>query len=835
MPALFAIRPVQLESSTGKVLVALVLEISLDMINQVMLNLVGMGESGDAYLVGQDHLLRSEPYREQGVGSIYDSFRNPARNRLDTRAIQQGLRGASGVVHTNNDLGEAVYTAFDNLEVGDHRWAMIVEVGDEEAHQLLNLLNWNLLVVGGVVLVLVLLLGYGLARKIGRPLQQTTQLLQQVIADERFDQRLTVSGHDEVGMMAMQFNRLLEYLQESFLRQEKSQKRIDHALYQLNEAQHMARIGSWTLDLRNNVLEWSDEIFSIFEIDKERFGASYEAFLEAVHPEDREQVDRVYRNSVVQHSKYEYEHRLLMSDGRIKHVQESGFTRYDEHGEPYLSIGTVQDITERKKVDTVLQKALEEAEAAAAAKDDFLATMSHELRTPLTSIIGNSGFMLDAGDCGGSGCPRQDAQEILNSINSAGKNQLALVNDILDMSKLKSGKFTIDEEPYDLSVMLKELEQMFSVRAADAGIQFVLSQKHHETRLLKGDAQRISQVLINLIGNAVKFTEQGEVRLSVWLDNGQLFFQVKDTGIGMPKSVLDNLFQKFEQAEGSISRRFGGSGLGLYISESLAKLMNGYIDVSSEEGVGSIFQLVLPYRPTDTRIVQAEEGQQQPSVLDEKLSGHVLIAEDTPELQMLESRILESVGIDVTVVGDGKQAVEQVNSSHFDLVLMDMQMPVMDGIEATRTLREQGHTLPIIALTANVMKKHREAFNAAGCDDFIGKPIDKSELRKVLKLHLRKSESVEQSKLPEDVDDELMVIFKQSAANYNNALKSALDNKDWKALRDTAHTVKGSAASFGFNAISKKAEALQFALDEEGLDSAPGLALDLVDELGKIL
>ena len=241
-------------------------------------------------------------------------------------------------------------------------------------------------------------------------------------------------------------------------------------------------------------------------------------------------------------------------------------------------------------------------------KDDFLASMSHELRTPLTSIIGNSEFLLDEEGCGSNDRPHRDAEKILRSIQNAGKNQLALVNDILDMSKIESGKFTIDEGPYDLSSILAEIKQMFSVRAADSEITFVLDQQHHGKYMLMGDVQRIYQILINLIGNAFKFTEKGEVRLTVWVHADQLHFQVKDTGVGISPEQLDKLFQRFHQADGTISRRFGGTGLGLYISENLADMMDGHIDASSEEGKGSIFQLVLPYKQTEILAYQKQKS-----------------------------------------------------------------------------------------------------------------------------------------------------------------------------------------------------------------------------------
>ncbi len=302
----------------------------------------------------------------------------------------------------------------------------------------------------------------------------------------------------------------------------------------------------------------------------------------------------------------------------------------------------------------------------------------------------------------------------------------------------------------------------------------------------------------------------------------------------MSEESLDLLFKRFTQADGSISRRFGGSGLGLFISHHLTEMMGGEINVSSIEGEGSTFQLVLPYKPTDTTIQIDSSRERQSSVLDEQLHGHVLIAEDTPELQMLERRILESIGLTTTIVENGQQVVEQIAKGSFDLVLMDMQMPVMDGIEATRILREQGHTLPIIALTANVMQKHREQFDEAGCDGFLGKPIDKKELRKLLKKYLS-SQVIQGHELPEEVDEELMAIFRESAANYNRVLEKALANQDWELLRTTAHTVKGSSISFGFHALSKSAEAVQLAIDNGQNESLSDLARNLLAELGKIL
>lgn len=394
--------------------------------------------------------------------------------------------------------------------------------------------------------------------------------------------------------------------------------------------------------------------------------------------------------------------------------------------EQYVAV--FKDLTEQLESDKKLKQAM-------AAKDEFLASMSHELRTPLTSILGNSELLLDSGIYGNEECLQKDAEEVITAIQVAGRTQLALVNDILDMSRIESGKFLVDKIPYSLNNLLRDVEQVMSVKAQDTTSELTFEQKNREEYLLVGDPQRIAQILINLIDNAIKFTEKGSISLTTHSTDKHLLFTVKDTGIGMPPEVVENLFSRFEQADGSISRRFGGSGLGLFISLSLAELMDGTIHASSEENVGSTFELILPYRQSDTPVNNKLKKQSE-SALNEKLKGHVLVAEDTPLLQQLERRMLEKVGLTVTLAKDGQEAVELAGNEHFDLILMDMQMPVMDGIEATQKIKQSGNQTPIIAVTANVMQKHRDAFNEAGCSDFVGKPFDEQGLKRVLKKYL---------------------------------------------------------------------------------------------------
>ncbi|HIJ23211.1 MAG: response regulator [Gammaproteobacteria bacterium] len=385
--------------------------------------------------------------------------------------------------------------------------------------------------------------------------------------------------------------------------------------------------------------------------------------------------------------------------------------------------------------DKAIQKAIiENSERLTKAKDEFLASMSHELRTPLTVIMGNSEILSES-------TLDQGQKKSLQNIAHSSEALLALVNDILDLSKMEAGKFEIDLAPFCLTELLEQLEQMFALQAQDTGLHFKVEQRVDPPFQLWGDYKRIGQILLNFLSNAFKFTEQGSVTVTCWRDEDKLIFSIEDSGIGMSPDVLSRLFQPFEQADSSISRRYGGMGLGLHISQALTELMDGTIEVDSEEGKGSIFTLQLPYRESEL-LVHCTEGDEALSIIPNHFTGEVLVVEDTPELQLLESRMLKSLGVTVTVVNDGEEAVKIANQQPFDLILMDMQMPVMNGLEATRLLREQGNQTPIAALTANVMQKHRDQFFDAGANDFLQKPIDKTKLQQTLKKYLKPAQVV---------------------------------------------------------------------------------------------
>ncbi|MBT4810421.1 MAG: response regulator, partial [Thiotrichales bacterium] len=337
---------------------------------------------------------------------------------------------------------------------------------------------------------------------------------------------------------------------------------------------------------------------------------------------------------------FEFLSKPVKSDHLYQMVLSQAFswTQFDR----FIEDDTVSQQLSSELVQTreELIQAKEDVERASQVKDEFLASMSHELRTPLTLIIGNSQILR-------SRLEEKDNLELIDAIEVSGRSQLALVNDILDLSKIDSGNFTIEETPYDLTVLIKEIQKTFSSQVKNLGLDFMVENCVQAEKMLIGDVQRIGQILINLIGNALKFTSKGSVRLTIEQKGELLSFHLKDTGIGMSTDVTKKLFQRFKQADGSISRRYGGSGLGLFISQNLAALMKGRIDAISEEGKGSTFELTLPYQQSDIAI-RKQSSNQDKVVLDQKFLGHVLVAEDTPLLQQLERRILESLEVTVT-------------------------------------------------------------------------------------------------------------------------------------------------------------------------------------------
>jgi PAS domain S-box-containing protein len=448
------------------------------------------------------------------------------------------------------------------------------------------------------------------------------------------------------------------------------------------------------------------------------------------NPKDRE---RAIKQIVEQGYLEGFELEVQRRDGTKFWVSMNTKIVQDEDGLHYD--GTVEDITKRKRAEDMLRAAKEVAEAATKSKSDFLANMSHEIRTPMNAVIGMTCLLLD-----------EDLttmqKEYVETIRSSGEALLDIINDILDISKIEGGMMEMEHQPFSLQRCIEESIELGAENAAKKGLAMEYEIEHDIPDVVLGDHARLRQVLVNLIGNAVKFTEKGCISIFVSgrkNDDGsyEIHFAVKDTGIGIPDDKADRLFQLFSQVDASTARRYGGTGLGLAISKKLVQMMNGRIWVESRPGIGSIFHFTIKVQPT--QIDLADEGKRASTLTavtqDQDTPLRILLAGDNPINQRVALHMLAKLGLKGDVASNGQEVLQALESHRYDIILMDVQMPEMDGLETTNAIRKKWPDGPrIIAMTAAAFKSDREMCIDAGMDDYIRKPVRIDELAAALKL-----------------------------------------------------------------------------------------------------
>ncbi|MBX3016932.1 MAG: response regulator [Bdellovibrionaceae bacterium] len=532
----------------------------------------------------------------------------------------------------------------------------------------------------------------------------------------------------------------------------------------LLETQSIAKLGSWEWDIPTDKITWSEQLYKIFEVDPSNFDASYGAYLDRLKPEYRERITSAVQRARETGESYIVEHAAHHSDGSVHYIQSRGIAVRDDQGRVVKLMGTCQDITKQKSFEESLKNAHEDLEArvrertqqlwealerermAKEAKMTFLANMSHEIRTPMNAILGFSNLLLD------QQVPAEH-RALLGRIKTNGDHLLQLIDDILDLSKFEAGRIPVEKEDLNLPHLLQEVVNSVSSLAAKKGLSLAIVYETLLPEKVQTDGLRLRQIITNLLSNAIKFSEEGQVTIKVAQrekpfarGTSMLSVEVHDTGIGIHPEDQGKLFQPFTQGDNSGTRRFGGTGLGLALSRHIARALDGeLILVASLLGKGSCFRLTLEMAemPAPRRIALIGPGETldfampaeatavvaSPASLSPTLPPcRILLAEDSPDNEDLIRMYLRAEGVVIESAANGEIAVEMALKNHYDIVLMDVQMPVMDGLEATRRLRARGYSRPILALTAHAMKEDHDRSIKAGCSGHLTKPIQKTEL-----------------------------------------------------------------------------------------------------------
>ena len=590
----------------------------------------------------------------------------------------------------------------------------------------------------------------------------------------------------------------------------------------LLEAHKLAKIGSWEINMSNNEIYFSDEFFAIFEVERQKITSIdyFESFFTDV--KDLALFKNNLKSVMATNAETQFHHSITSKKGNVKYINQYIKCLNDEKNKPYKILGTIQDISEQKITELELIRAKELAEKAVVIKEQFLANMSHEIRTPMNGIIGFARILestnLD-----------DNQKQSVEAIKKAGQNLMYIINDILDFSKIEADKMTLEEVDFSLSRTVNSVIELLFQNASEKKIKLLCDIDPKINDNLIGDPTKLIQILLNLVGNALKFTEKGFVELIVSeIEETEtetlLKFVIVDTGIGIPTDKIDSVFESFNQASNETTRRYGGTGLGLTITKKLVELQGGKIKVESTVSEGSEFSFYLKYKKVQKGMLIDTHVNSSTIDSDFLKDIKILLVEDNELNQLLAVKVFEKWNKKIDIVDNGKLAIEKITNNTYDIILMDIQMPEMDGLELTSYIREnmgEKSVIPIIALTAHATVDEEQKCLDSGMNDYLSKPYDFNVLLNKIYQNLNKNkvnnmpvfetqkEQVTSEKL---IDFHYLKDFSDGDENFiKNMISLFLDktpetmeiimesntNDDIKILKDEIHKLKSSLSILG--------------------------------------
>jgi signal transduction histidine kinase/CheY-like chemotaxis protein/HPt (histidine-containing phosphotransfer) domain-containing protein len=616
-------------------------------------------------------------------------------------------------------------------------------------------------------------------------------------------------------------------LHESHILRKKTELALKINVNRLFEAQQLAKIGSWEINLQDGEVFISDQFYTIFEIEKSTT-ASIALLKSRLNSDDVELFEKNLDYVKENNSEIQFTHSLISKNGTVKYINEYIKCLNGEHNEPFKILGTIQDVSDQKEIERELIKAKDLAEQSTRVKEQFLTNMSHEIRTPMNGIIGFAkileGTNLDA-----------EQRQSVNAIKRAGKNLMVVINDILDFSKIEAEKMIFEELNFSLSKNIKGVMELFSPIATEKKIKLISNINSQINDFLVGDPTRLSQILINLIGNALKFTDKGYVELNVsQLKETEtetfLEFAIVDTGVGIPQDKISSIFESFNQASNETTRKFGGTGLGLTITRRLIELQGGSIKVESEIDKGSKFSFVLQFKKVKKGIVTTVKLKKEELSPDFLKDINILLVEDNELNQLLAIKVFEKFDKTIDIADNGKIAIDKIEKNNYDIILMDIQMPEMDGIELTKYIRASvgpKSNTPIIALTAHATVIEEKRCLDNGMNDYLSKPFDFNELLEKIHYNLMNTkkniliDSAKQETLVDftylneftegdaDFIQSMVDLFMQNLPISLEIILNSNEADDIKILKAEVHKLKSSISLLGIAQASKSIEIIE--------------------------